>query len=102
MTFEILELTTRPDQRQRFDIALQAEYCVNWLEAQGLEVISVEKGTIGPRITIHSSPLCDLFEEVSSAYERGMQGERRYSFIYRFGCEVRWVEGCAEQSGGVQ
>lgn len=97
MKFEIIETPSKPTREQRYNLAIKADYCIKWLEAQGLEVIYVDVGFMGPRITIHSSELCNLFEDVVFTYERGLQGERRYGYVMRFYCEVRWVV-----EGGVQ
>ena len=86
MTFELIEM---PKQARRFLIAEQAGQCVGWLKANGFEVLTVEAG---PRITVRSSPLCDLLEGAASAYSRGPHGEQRYKMVMRLDCEVRWMD----------
>lgn len=90
---------------RRLWIAEQADHCVKWLKAQGLEVLGVEKGPrTPPRITIRTSPLCDRFEGAVAGYSRALnpsrtvQAEQRYKTVMRFGCEVRWEDACPEQS----
>lgn len=85
-----LSIVPKVCQAQRFLLAEQADSCVRWLKAQGFSVLSVEKGKVGTRINIRPSPLCKQFEGVASAYERTVHGEQRYSFVWRFGFEVRW------------
>jgi len=82
---------------RRLRIAEQADYCVKWLKAQGLEVIGVEKGPrTPPRITIRTSPPCDRIDGAVACYSRALnpsrsvQAEQRYKTAMRFGCEVRW------------
>lgn len=77
---------------QRFDVASHADYCVKWLRAQGLEVLVVKNGSTCPVIIIRSCELCDDFEGHVQAYESGPNGTRRYRFVMRHGCEVRWAE----------
>jgi hypothetical protein len=74
------------------DIALQADFCVRWLKAQGLAVLRVGGDALQPRIIISPSPLCEKFEDVVRGYARGPKGEQRYGQIFRLGCEVRWLE----------
>lgn len=81
---------------ERFLLAEQADSCVRWLKRQGFSVIGVQKGHACTRITIRQSPLCEKLEGVVSAYERTRYGERRYSFVYRMGFEVRWIEGSVQ------
>lgn len=83
---------------RRLWIAEQADHCVKWLKAQGLEVLSVEKGTrTPPRIIVRTSPLCDRFEGAVACYSRAtnhartVQAEQRYKTVMRLGCEVRWA-----------
>lgn len=83
---------------QRREIAAKAHGCVKWLKAQGFSVIRVERGAVGPRILIQASPLCKQLDGAIAAYSRAATGERRYSFTFRFECEVRWLE--AEQDAG--
>lgn len=87
---------------RRLWIAEQADHCVKWLKAQGLEVLHVEKGQrTPPRIIIRHSPLCDRFEGAVECYSRALnpartvQAELRYKMVMRFDCEVRWDEKCA-------
>lgn len=82
---------------QRHALAAEADQCVRWLKAQGYNVIRVEQGAVGPRILIHASPLCKQLEGAVSAYLKGIEGARRYSFAWRHDCEVRWYE---PQEGG--
>lgn len=81
---------------QRRTLAEQAHGCVQWLKVQGFDVVRVEQGAVGPRIIIRNSPLCKLLEGVIPAYSRldanEQHREERYSFAYRFNCEVRWYE----------
>lgn len=73
----------------------QADYYVKWLKAQGFSVQRIEPGPVCPRIVIHTSPLCLKLDGATGGFERGPHGECRYSFVFRFGCEVRWYEGGA-------
>lgn len=77
---------------QRRIIATKADYCVRWLKVQGFEVVRVEQGAVGPRIIIRHSPLCKQLDGTVSAYERSKKAEQRYSFAFRFDCEVRWMD----------
>lgn len=77
---------------QRREIAEKAHGCVKWLKSQGFDVVRVEKGAVGPRIIIRTSPLCKQLDGTVSAYSRAATGEQRYSFTFRFECEVRWLE----------
>lgn len=81
---------------QRRTLAEKADGCVRWLKSQGFDVVRVEKGVVGPRIIIRTSPLCKQLDGTVSAYSRIANGEQRYSFAFRFDCEVRWME----QAGG--
>lgn len=94
---------------QRRQIATKADYCVKWLKVQGFDVLRVEQGAVGPRIIIRTSPLCKQLDGTVSAYsriccantgaarrtatEKSSKSEQRYSFAFRFDCEVRWMEG---------
>lgn len=94
---------------QRRALAFRADYCVKWLKVQGFDVLRVEKGAVGPRIIIRTSPLCKQLDGTVSAYSRvccantgaarrtvadkSDKTEQRYSFAFRFDCEVRWMEG---------
>ena len=81
----------------RLDAIEQADYCAKWLKAQGLEVLAVIKGPVTPIIIIRNSELCKDFEGQVQAYESGQRGAKRYRFVMRYGCEVRWadhVEAC--------
>lgn len=78
---------------QRRQTAEKADGCVKWLKAQGFDVVRVEAGATGPRITIRPSPLCKRLDGVVPAYQRIGNIEQRYTFVFRFGCEVRWPEG---------
>ena len=84
--------TTLHAAEQRREVAAQADYCVKWLAAQGFDVVRVEKGAVGPRIVIRYSPLCKRLDGTVAAYQRAAGTEQRYSFAFRFGCEVRWTE----------
>jgi hypothetical protein len=96
MKFELIETPAKATREQRFNLAIKADYCIKWIKAQGLEVVSVDDGFVGPRITIRSSELCELFEDVIFSYERGLQSEHRYGYVLRHGCEIRWVIGGAQ------
>lgn len=93
------QLIEHPPAAARLAIAEQANHCVKWLQAQGLEVLRVEKGPrTPPRIILRPSPLCDRFEGAVACYSRALnhartvQAEQRYKTAMRFGCEVRWAE----------
>lgn len=96
MTLQLITTPTRQHEIarqeawQRHRIADQADPCVRWLKVQGFRVLRVERGALGPRVIINDSPLCKHLEGVVAAYERGPEGERRYSFVRRMDCEVRW------------
>lgn len=77
---------------QRRTLAEQAHGCVRWLKSQGFDVVRVEKGAVGPRIIIRTSPLCKQLDGTISSYSRTINGEYRYSFTFRMECEVRWLE----------
>jgi len=91
-----LSLVESGRKAERFLLAEQAHECVQWLKSQGLAVINVEKGSTGARININKSHLCKKFEGIVSAYERTGGRELRYSYVYRFDCEVRWIEGSVQ------
>lgn len=82
--------------QDRLRIAEQADGCVKWLKAQGFDVIRVGKGACGPRIIIRQSPLCKKLDGTVAGYSRlaacNRSNELRYSFTYRFDCEVWWAE----------
>lgn len=87
----------RPSQGERFLLAEQAECCVGWLKAQGLEVIGIEKGKVDSVIiTIKTCELCQQFEGITSEYQRitrdNVQIELRFKFVRRMGCMVRWED----------
>ena len=69
--------------------------CVNWLRAQGFEVVCAQYGVRNPRITIKHSPLCEQLEGAVRRFERVGQNEKHYWVAIRFECEVRWQEGGA-------
>lgn len=71
---------------ERFQIASQADRCVNWLKVNGFEVLSVEPS----RITIKASSLCDKLEGVVEGFARNRKGEQRYKMVSRLGCAVVW------------
>lgn len=77
---------------QRLVAANDTDYCVKWLKTQGLEVIGVSKGHVTPIIIIRNTVLCASFEGKVLAFERGPIRTRRYWFVMRHGCEVRWAE----------
>lgn len=77
---------------QRLQLANDTDYCVKWLKAQGLEVIGISQGHVTPIVTVRNSELCKDFEGRVQAFERGQRGAKRYSFVLRHGCEVRWAE----------
>lgn len=101
MNWELIETPTNqrgaalPFAEQRRKIRDQADGCVKWLKVQGFSVQRIEPGPVCPRIVIHTSPLCLQLEGEIGGYERSTHGERRYSFVFRLGCEVRWYEGSA-------
>lgn len=101
MNWELVEAATNqrgaalPYAEQRRKIRDRADGCVQWLKIQGYSVQRIEPGPVCPRIVIHTCPLCLKLEGATGGYERSPQGECRYSFVYRFGCEVRWYEGGA-------
>lgn len=80
----------------RAEVVPEAGQCVNWLRAQGFDVLRVEATRRNPRITVRAGPLCDALEGAVRRYERilhnGSRTERRYWVAVRFGCEVRWTE----------
>jgi len=98
MSWELVETTAKqraaalPPAEQRRKVRDAADGCVKWLKVNGFSVQRVEPGPVCPRIVIHSSPLCRQLKGATGAYERSPNGERRYSFVFRFGCEVRWYE----------
>jgi hypothetical protein len=88
---------SRPSQGERFLLAEQAESCVRWLKAQGLEVVGIEKSKVDNAIiTIKTCELCLRFEGVTSEYQRikrdNEQIELRFKFVRRMGCMVRWED----------
>ncbi len=83
-----MNLTQHHQQQERFTVAAQADYCVRWLKAQGFEVLAI---TLGPRILVRYSPLCDQFEGAIEGYSRGPKGVERYKSVIRHDCEVRWM-----------
>lgn len=105
MNWQLIEHPTAA----RLAIARQADRCVKWLRAQGLEVRCIEKGPRTPlRIIISPSPLCDRFEGAVACYSRALdysrtvQAEQRYKTVLRHGCEVRWEDPStgSGQAGG--
>lgn len=97
-----LNLVTRGYPAERFQIAAKADACVQWLKSLGLSIRNVEKSKVGlPLINIRPAPQCAKFEDVIGAYERAVVDgkhsiEKRYSYVYRMGCEVRWEEGSVQ------
>lgn len=81
-----IELPRRYHGNARFEIARQADRCIDWLAINGFEVQSVEAS----RITIKPSPLCDLLEGVVEGYECVKKRTRRYRMVIRFDCTVVW------------
>jgi len=80
------------NQVERLQLAQVADYCVKWLKTQGIKVQRVEGDTDQPRIIVKYSDRCDLFEGITHAYERSAAyGERRYAWVYRFGCQIKWA-----------
>ena len=76
---------------ERLQIAQVADYCVRWLKTQGLKVQRVEGDTAQPRIIVKYSELCErMGDDIVLAYERSFVGERRYGWVFRFGCQVKW------------
>lgn len=71
----------------RRNLASQADYCVKWLQENGLEVIAISDG---PRITVRNSPLCNKLEGAVQGYSRGPKGVEHYKTVIRFDCEIRW------------
>jgi len=85
-------LIEHPDAQRRLEIAAQADFCAQWLKAQGFEVIYVDKGTrTPPRITVRPGPLCAKLEGAVRAYQRTLRRERHYMMALRHGCEVCWT-----------
>lgn len=75
----------------------QADECVKWLKRQGFSVLSIQKGHVCARINIRPSPLCEKLEGVVSAFEHPInEAPKRYSYVYRFGFEVRWEDGSVQ------
>lgn len=87
MTYRALQAVARANAEKRRRIAEEADFCVNWLRAQGLEVLAVSDG---PRITIRCSPLCEQFEGAVNGYSRGQNGVERYKEVIRMDCAIRW------------
>jgi len=89
MSFDLIEIPRRLCPARRFLITEQADQCVNWLKANGFDVLSIEPG---PSITIRTSPLCNELEGAVAGYSRGLHGERRYKMVIRFDCAVYWLD----------
>lgn len=81
-----LNMHRRIQGEQRFQIASRADRCVNWLKANGFEVLRVEAS----RITIKASPLCDKLEGAVEGFTRNRKGEQRYKMVSRLDCAVVW------------
>lgn len=76
---------------ERLQLAQVADYCVKWLKVQGIKVQRVEGDTDQPRIIVKHNAMCERFEGIILAYERSQHGERRYGWVYRFGCQIKWA-----------
>lgn len=77
----------------RFELAAEADFCVKWLKSQGFKIIKVGKGvTDRPRIEIEPSPLCSKLEDITRGYWKSMDREYRFCMVYRYQCEVVWVD----------
>ena len=75
---------------ERRQIAEAADFCVQWIKAQGLKVAHIEGTVEKPCIVVKYRPACDRFDEIIHAYERGERGEQRYAYVTRFGCIIKW------------
>lgn len=76
---------------QRLQLAQVADYCAKWLKANGIKVVRVEGEIEQPCLVVKHNALCERFEGIIQAYERSQRGERRYAWVYRFGCQIKWV-----------
>ncbi len=72
-------------------LAQVADYCVRWLKSQGIKVKRVEGDNQQPRIIVKHNALCERLEGITLAYERSQYGERRFGWVFRFGCQIKWA-----------
>jgi hypothetical protein len=74
--------------------SMKSDQCIRWLKYNGFIVKGIQKGIRRHRIFIENSDLCKTLEGAIYRYERLLKIERRYLFVLRFDCEVRWnVDG---------
>ena len=76
---------------ERLQIAQVAGYCVRWLQVNGIKVLRVGGDTAQPCIIVKHNAMCDRFDDIVHAYERGEWGERRTGWVFRFGCQIKWA-----------
>lgn len=84
---------------QRLDIATKTMACLRWLRSLGLEEIKVEEGRYMPRIYIRASGAALLLDGAVLAYEHIGCHERRYYYVIRDDCEIRWAAGEGGSNG---
>jgi hypothetical protein len=78
--------------QDRLALAHAADYCVQWLKANGLKLMRIEGEVSQPRIIVKYKPACDqMGDDIVVAYERSANGERRYGWVNRFRCQVKWA-----------
>ncbi|MEW5905132.1 MAG: hypothetical protein AB1722_12415 [Pseudomonadota bacterium] len=77
---------------ERLQLAQVVDYCAKWLKANGIKVLRVEGNTDQPRLIVKHNAMCERFEGIVRAYERSDRGAHYCAWVYRYGCQIKWVE----------
>ncbi len=85
-------IAARRNSVERRLLATAADQCAKWLKASNIEVLALDSSHATPVIIVRHCPECDRFEGIVKAYQRGPNWSKRYSFVIRMGCEIRWNE----------
>lgn len=79
-------------QADQPEVVERAHQCVNYLNQQGFEILTVQVTGRNTRVTIKPAPDCSQLSCAVRRFERTASGERRYWVAILFACEVRWME----------